>query len=226
MKTAPRPPADVLVGAAEAAFIAGLDPKELHRVVDETVLPADLLDRRAVSRRFARLSAALARFYFDTAHELTKTARIEVIERLVERLRTQENREALLGLAGPLAAFDWSLRLGDLTVDLRNAVRSAAERAVRARNALALVVEDPDMLGGRPTFRGTRVPIDVAIGAATAGESWDRLRRSYPFLTEDHVDAANVYAVIRPRRGRPARSARGAKHWRVRSTHRVPASRR
>ncbi len=223
MKTAPSlPPSEVLVGAAEAAFIADLDPRELHRVMDESVLPDDLM-LRTESRQFARLSAAVARFYFDTADELSKAMRVDIIERLMERLRPRENLAAILSLAGPLSSIDWSFHSPYLTVDLRGAVEHAAERAGRARNAVKLVVEDADVLGGRPSFHGTRVGIDVAIGAPTSGAGWERLKASYPFLTEDHVDAANVYAVIRPRRGRPVKPA--AKAWKVKSRRRIPATR-
>ncbi len=217
------PPAEVLVGAAEAAFIADLDPKDLHRVIDESVLPDDLMSR-SESRQFARLSAALARFYFDTANELSKAIRLQVIETLMVRLRPRENIAAILSLAGPLSSIDWSFHSGCLTVDLKSVIEHAAQRSVRARNSLRLVVEDPDVLGGRATFRGTRVPIDVAIGATTSGAGWARLKESYPFLTEDHVDAANVYSVIRPRRGRPPKAEPAPKGWKVKSTRRIAAT--
>lgn len=221
MKTTSTPSTDALVGAAEAAFIADLDPKELHRVVDESVLPDDLMERGG-ARQFARLSGAIARFYFDTAEALSKATRLEIIEKVMERLRLRENLAAVLSLAGPLSSIDWSFRSDYFIVDLRPAVEHAAERAARARNAVNLVVEDADILAGRPTFRGTRVPIDVVIGAPTTGPAWKRLQDSYPFLTEDHVDAANVYAVIRPRRGRPAKVEPAAKAWKVKSSRRIP----
>jgi uncharacterized protein (DUF433 family) len=216
------PTADSLVGAAEAAFIANLDPKELHRVVDESVLPADLMQRAVEARKFARLGAALARFYFDTADELSKAMRVEVMSRLMDRLRTRDNLGAILSLAGPLSSIDWSFRSGYLTVDLRDAIEQAAVRAARASNALRLVVEDTEVMGGKPTFRGTRVPIDVAVGAPTAGAAFIRLQESYPFLTVDHVDAATVYSVIRPRRGRPAGTTPPGSAWKVKSSRRLP----
>lgn len=104
--------------------------------------------------------------------------------------------------------------------DLRGAIKHAAERASRAKSALGLVSEDEDVLGGRPTFRGTRVPLDVVTAAPTSGAAWERLRASYPFLTEDHVTAALVYSVIRPRRGRPPKP--DAADWKVKSTRRIP----
>lgn len=217
MKVA-RVPDHVLVGAAEAAFIADLDPKDLNRVVDETVLPAELISRATDSRRYAPLGAAFARFYFDQAQALTKGARVAIIERAMELLRPRESLVAILGLSGPLSTIDWSMRLGDVTVNLANAIVRAAERSDRSRKARALVVESGDVLGGRPVFQGTRIPIDVAVGAPTSGPAWDRLKRAYPSLTPDHVDAANVYAVISPRRGRPAKNGK----WKLLSTRRIP----
>jgi uncharacterized protein (DUF433 family) len=216
------PPSEALIGAAEAAFIADLDQKELHRVVDEDVLPDDLLARAAESRRFARLGAAVARFYFATSDELTKAMRVDVIEQVMRRLRGRANLGAILALQGPLTSLDWSVRTPSVTVDLLPSIEDSAARAARAKAALGFVVEDDDVLGGRPTFRGTRVPIDVAIGASPSGAAWERLRASYPFLTPDHVDAANVYAVIRPRRGRPPRASESA-GWKRASTRRIAA---
>ena len=225
MKPTAVPPAELLVGSAEAAFIADLDPKDLHRVVDESVLPSDLFSRTNDARHFARLSAAIARFYFDASGDLSKACRLRVIEAVMERLRPRENLSSILALAGPLSSIDWAIHAAALTVDLRDFVFHAAERANRARSAVNLVVEDPEILGGVPVFRGTRVPIDVAINTVTSGAAWTRLKESYPFLSEDHVDAANVYAVIRPRRGRPTKPDPAAKGWKLTSTRRIPAPR-
>jgi uncharacterized protein (DUF433 family) len=220
--TSPLPPADSLVGAAEAAFIADLDAKDLHRVVDESVLP-DVLWRRDDARRFARLGAALAKFYFDTADDLSKAVRVDVITKLVDRLVIRDNASDIFGLVGPsLSLVDWTVHLDYVVIDLRRAIEPATERAARARYAAQLVVEDPDVLGGRPTFRGSRVPIETVIGAPTTGPAWERLRASYPFLTADHIDAANIYSVIRPRRGRPAKKP-PPKAWKLKRSRRIPS---
>lgn len=213
-----------LVGTAEAAFIADRDPRELHRLVDEAVL-GELVEK-GESRRFFRLGAALAKFYLDTADDLSKAVRVRAIDKVMGRLRDRTNLDAILGLSGPLGSIDWALHFDYFTVDLGTLVEAAAERSRRALDARRLIVEDPDVLGGRPTFRGTRIAIDVAVGAPTTGGAWDRLCLSYPMLTPDHVDAANVYSVIRPRRGRPPRALEGAtiaSGWRLRSTRRIVA---
>jgi uncharacterized protein (DUF433 family) len=62
-------------------------------------------------------------------------------------------------------------------------------------------------MGGAAVFFGTRVPLDVVLGSIAAGISMDRLKASYPFLTETHIQAARVYDEVHPRRGRPRRLA-------------------
>ena len=52
------------VSAAEIAFMADLTDKEINRLVDDEVLPSDLV-LRDHGRRFAPLTAPFANFYFD-----------------------------------------------------------------------------------------------------------------------------------------------------------------
>jgi uncharacterized protein (DUF433 family) len=56
-----------------------------------------------------------------------------------------------------------------------------------------LIAEDPDILGGVPCFAGTRVPIEHVLASLDKGVSLEWLRRSWPFLTEVHVEAARAY---------------------------------
>ena len=71
----------------------------------------------------------------------------------------------------------------------------------------ALVTVSADVMGGAAVFTGTRVPLDAVLGSITAGIGMARLKASYPFLTDAHVQAARVYNQVHPRRGRPRRLA-------------------
>lgn len=46
----------------------------------------------------------------------------------------------------------------------------------------AVIVRDPDILGGRPVFRGTRVPVEVLFENLEDGLSLDEIVESYPSL--------------------------------------------
>jgi uncharacterized protein (DUF433 family) len=45
-----------------------------------------------------------------------------------------------------------------------------------------IVVRDPEILGGRPVFRGTRVPVEVLFENLEDGLTLDEIVASYPSL--------------------------------------------
>ena len=62
---------------------------------------------------------------------------------------------------------------------------------------------DPDVMRGTACIAGTRVPIETVLASLDEGVSMSRLKASYPFLTDAHVEAARVYTSVHARRGRP-----------------------
>lgn len=87
---------------------------------------------------------------------------------------------------------------------LKMTVPSQGLKLVRSH---ALVTTDPEVMGGVPVFAGTRVPVAIVLGSLATGIQLNRLKGSYPFLTEAHIRAAKVYETVHPRRGRPRRFA-------------------
>jgi uncharacterized protein (DUF433 family) len=53
----------------------------------------------------------------------------------------------------------------------------------------SVIVRDPDVMGGRPVFRGTRVPLDTLFENLEDGLSLDEILDSYPTLNRDDVVA-------------------------------------
>ena len=54
-----------------------------------------------------------------------------------------------------------------------------------------VVVRDPEILGGRPVFRGTRVPVEVLFENLEDGLTIDEIVESYPSL-----DKADLIACL------------------------------
>jgi uncharacterized protein (DUF433 family) len=52
-----------------------------------------------------------------------------------------------------------------------------------------VIVRDPDILGGRPVFRGTRVPVEVLFENLEDGLSIDEIIEAYPSLNREDVIA-------------------------------------
>lgn len=61
----------------------------------------------------------------------------------------------------------------------------------------AVIVTDPEVMGGSPCFAGTRVPASIVVESVDRGVSWERLVASYPFLTAEHLSAARVFLASR-----------------------------
>ena len=209
------------VSAAEAAFIADLTDKDINRLVDEEVLPAALVVR-VEGRRFAPLAAPFAKFYFDASNELTKAARVHVLFTLTRRLLARPESYELLTLSRPDAGvhFDWSVSYPALKIELASYVREAWSRIEQLHHADEHIVSDPEILGGVPCFKGTRVTIANVL-AAEKETPLDELRGAYPFLTAELLELARVYAKARPRVGRPRRVAEAIPEARLTSTQLV-----
>jgi uncharacterized protein (DUF433 family) len=50
-----------------------------------------------------------------------------------------------------------------------------------------IITRDPEILGGRPVFRGTRVPVEVLFENLEDGLSIDEILESYPSLNREDV---------------------------------------
>ena len=53
----------------------------------------------------------------------------------------------------------------------------------------SVIVRDPNILGGRPVFRGTRVPIEVLFENLEDGLTLDEIVASYPSLNKSDLIA-------------------------------------
>ena len=56
------------------------------------------------------------------------------------------------------------------------------------------VVADPQILGGKPVIKGTRVPVSLVLGKVAGGMSIDEVRDEY-YLTDEGIRAAFGYAA-------------------------------
>lgn len=54
----------------------------------------------------------------------------------------------------------------------------------------SVIVSDPEILGGTPCFRGTRVPVESLIDYLEAGDSLDEFLDNFPSVTRDAAVAA------------------------------------
>ena len=57
------------------------------------------------------------------------------------------------------------------------------------------ITVDPNVCHGKACIRGTRIPVSVVLDNLAAGETTESIRKSYPTLTREAVNAAIAYAA-------------------------------
>ena len=178
-----------LFTAAEAAVLTRLPVKAVNNAIDKKTIAAHVRRRRGA--KSLRLVDEPALVYLSLERQLVGDT-------------TPSFRQKLFrAISAALAEGVQSVAVGALTLDLRPSWRDMAQRIKDLRRAEGLASADPEVLGGVPVFRGTRVPIHMIAELLSEGETPETLRRGYPRLTDEMIRLAPLYADAHPLRGRP-----------------------
>ncbi|KHK51918.1 hypothetical protein PI87_20455 [Ralstonia sp. A12] len=185
------------ISPAEAAFMARATEHEINRLfADEVLAPALTDDWRA--QGLVPLVAPLTSFCLATCGDLTPSAQARVIRTLTERVEAHQDFELFLGLHEQLGStdFDWTVAWSCLVVDMWPFVVESLRRAVQIAHARSVIRSDPEVMGGMPCFSGTRLPVANLLALKRGGLGYAALQSAYPFLTEQLMEAAEVYERV------------------------------
>lgn len=69
------------------------------------------------------------------------------------------------------------------------------------------IVQDPAILAGKPSLRGTRISADLILRVTAAGWTREEILDNYPTLTDEMVRAAYAFAADQIESGVPMRTA-------------------
>jgi uncharacterized protein (DUF433 family) len=86
-------------------------------------------------------------------------------------------------------------------IEVRRARMGLKSAMTSYKKAHAMVVEDPEIMGGTPVIRGTRVPVHLVAEMHRQGASVEEILEGYPSLTPEHIALAELYVQAHPRRG-------------------------
>lgn len=181
-----RTPDDALFTPTEAAVLTRLSLKAVHNAIDKNLVPT-ITRRTSDSIRLLNRHALLA---LTLEQRLASGFVPELRRRMFEALAAS-SRKVL------------SLEEGLVKIDLREPRRALAASLRALRRARSLVVSDPEILGGDPVFRGTRVPVHSIATWVDQGSTEVEILKAYPRLTPEMIHLAPVYAQAYPLRGRP-----------------------
>jgi uncharacterized protein (DUF433 family) len=181
---------------AEVAYLSGLTEKEVNKAVDENILPAFYVHRKKLTgyRLYAPLAAVLMSFNRAAQDVFSKKARVEILQVFTDRLLSSpcSDRMVTMEFFPDAQALRVSTDLYEISFEKH--MNIVKERLEHLREAESVVITDPDIMGGVPVFKGSRVPIGIPF---------EVLKEDYGFLTPELVEDARIYAKTHPRRGRP-----------------------
>jgi uncharacterized protein (DUF433 family) len=60
---------------------------------------------------------------------------------------------------------------------------------------LKRIVINPRIMLGKPVIKGTRLPVEIVVEKIAYGETTEDILKDYPFLTEEDIRAALLYAA-------------------------------
>jgi len=126
-------------------------------------------------------------------------------------LATKRNLARALGGLPPARMTAQTLEIApSVTVDVPALVGpDLAERAARYGRSRDDQIElNPEIMGGTPVLRGTRMTVYAVLGRLDGGETVEDILADYPELTREAVETAALYARTHPFVGRP-----GGRPW-------------
>jgi uncharacterized protein (DUF433 family) len=56
------------------------------------------------------------------------------------------------------------------------------------------IVTDPNICGGEPCIKGTRIPVHIILSHLAAGDDYGNIITNFPRLTNDDIKACLEYA--------------------------------
>jgi uncharacterized protein (DUF433 family) len=189
-----------LLTTAEAAVVSGVGVRDVNRLIDEHILP-EYLYVNEDSRRVWAGSCAFIRFYYGAADALTAPERKYAIAVVCREAKTRD--AVRLIKTWRHTRPNWRVEHSFLTLHFDRFIADTLAEHDKLTRARAAVVEDPEILGGTPVIKGTRVPAHDIAASAAAGISYERIKTSYPSLTDEMIELAILYAKATPPRGRP-----------------------
>ena len=179
-----------LFTTSEAAAVSGITTRRINRFIDEGPLSNFRRQKRKLSRKdilFLKLLQA-----FGGVQVFSKSGRT-VLYRAVASYDPSREPASIHSVSGPSRLVELLLR------DASDELEPEISKLTRARR---MVVSDPDIRGGEPVIKGTRIPVHMIAELVGNGADESEIEEDYR-LSAEQLELAVLYAKAYPKRGRP-----------------------
>jgi uncharacterized protein (DUF433 family) len=180
---------DILATVNEAAFVSGVSRHAVNQAIDRGEIRTRRL--RYETDASGRTVGVAELIYLHVADYLSTKGRRVVYKKLI-RFNID------LDSVPPAVELEDGVRL-----DITGSVAEIRARLDELSHIKQMVEENPEIRGGEPVFRGTRIPVQMIASFVQQGVPAEEILEDYPALTRASLDAATRYVELYPRRGRP-----------------------
>lgn len=172
----------------EVAAVVDVDRKVVFRMIKDGDIPKSALSRSkntviGSQPMLKPITCPIVQFQVTTGHQLSSQLR----RRLVREIGNVAKGFSRQGV----------LEEGAWRVDLIGSVTKTVLRMAALANAEAAVIFNPDIRGGLPVMRGTRIGVYEAADLCKV-EAVHFILENFPPLTEEHLELASLYAKAHP----------------------------
>ena len=176
---------------AEASAVVRRPLKAVHKVLDSRLIRPQ---RSRQGNHIQRLLSAADLVYLRLEAEGVGLLPVAPRREVAREIESAPNADFIV-VSGSSA----------LVIQVKDARKDVERELKRLRKAQRMAVSDPEIMGGTPVYRGTRVPVDMVAAMLAQGASTQEILEGYPSLNQEQVELAPLYVAAFPRRGRPAR---------------------
>jgi uncharacterized protein (DUF433 family) len=170
---------------SEAALLTGLPLAAVRRALEDKVVPS----RRVRSGRMVqRLISSEGLLCLKLEHlgvgRLPLAHRRRIYQAVIKQPEIPEVKESEA-----------------VVIEVQKARADLKAVMDRYKKAKEMVSVDPEIMGGMPVVRGTRIPVYLIAEMRRQGASVQEILEGYPSLTSEQIELAELYARAHPRRG-------------------------
>ena len=193
-----------LFSVSEAAAIAEVSPETIRTALEKKSVKPSRMSRagKAVRLQFSAGDVLLLKLLAEFPFPLSKQDKQSLAQILAHGNLTHGNQRAP----------HWSLKGADIVYrsgEMQVLVGCKPIRKTVSKNLAALrwgkrrVVSSPEVLGGEPVFRGTRIPLQHVASLIRKGVPEQELAEDFPDLSERDLAYARLFSRFGAKPGRP-----------------------
>ena len=173
--------------AAEASWMTGLSVKAVNKAIEDAAVPVRTVRAGRRRRRYVPYESLVClQLHAEGLNQLPLRVRRDVFRRV---LREPQEKQ---------------LRYTDaLIIDVGGARMKLSSKLEELERTATMIHSDPEIMGGTPVFRGTRIPVYLIADMIERETPLGEILDGYPSLTRHMAEYARIYAATHPKRGRP-----------------------